>query len=43
MLDPPPWMLPMSFDEPVAFALTLYLDFVNLFMMLLQFFGNRRD
>ena len=24
-------------------ALTLYLDFINLFMMLLQFFGNRRD
>ena len=24
-------------------ALTLYLDFVNLFLLLLQFFGNRRD
>jgi len=24
-------------------ALTLYLDFINLFMMLLQFVGNRRD
>jgi len=24
-------------------ALTLYLDFVNLFMLLLQFFGNRRN
>jgi len=24
-------------------ALTLYLDFVNLFLMLLQFFGNRRN
>ena len=24
-------------------ALTLYLDFINLFLMLLRFFGNRRD
>jgi len=24
-------------------ALTLYLDFINLFLMLLQFFGNRRN
>jgi FtsH-binding integral membrane protein len=24
-------------------ALTLYLDFINLFMMLLRFTGNRRD
>ena len=24
-------------------ALTLYLDFINLFMLLLQFFGQRRD
>lgn len=23
-------------------ALTLYLDFINLFLMLLRFFGNRR-
>jgi FtsH-binding integral membrane protein len=24
-------------------ALSLYLDFINLFLMLLRFFGNRRD
>ncbi|MDA8418644.1 MAG: BAX inhibitor (BI)-1/YccA family protein, partial [Desulfobacteraceae bacterium] len=24
-------------------ALSLYLDFINLFISLLQFFGNRRD
>ena len=24
-------------------ALTLYLDFINLFMLLLRFFGKRRD
>jgi uncharacterized protein len=24
-------------------ALALYLDFINLFLMLLRFFGNRRD
>jgi len=24
-------------------ALTLYLDFINLFVMLLRFFGQRRD
>jgi FtsH-binding integral membrane protein len=24
-------------------ALSLYLDFINLFMMLLQLFGHRRD
>ena len=24
-------------------ALSLYLDFINLFLMLLRFFGSRRD
>ena len=28
--------------EEVAGALTLYLDFINLFIALLQLFGNRR-
>jgi hypothetical protein len=27
----------------VMAALTLYLDFINLFLFLLRFFGNRRD
>jgi modulator of FtsH protease len=31
----------MSFDEPVAFALTLYLDFINLFLFVLQLFSRR--
>jgi modulator of FtsH protease len=31
----------MSFDEPVAFALTLYLDFINLFLYVLQLFSRR--
>jgi len=29
--------------KAVMGALTLYLDFINLFMMLLQLFGQRRD
>jgi modulator of FtsH protease len=33
----------LSFDEPIAFALTLYLDFINLFLYVLQIFGRRRD
>jgi modulator of FtsH protease len=32
----------LSFDEPVAFALTLYLDFINLFLYVLQLFSSRR-
>ncbi len=32
-----------AFDEPIAFALTLYLDFINLFIYLLQIFSRRRD
>jgi FtsH-binding integral membrane protein len=31
----------MSFDEPVAFALTLYLDFINLFLFVLMLFTQR--
>jgi FtsH-binding integral membrane protein len=31
----------MSFNEPVAFALTLYLDFINLFLYVLQLFSRR--
>jgi FtsH-binding integral membrane protein len=31
----------MSFDEPVAFALTIYLDFINLFLYVLMLFSNR--
>ena len=30
-------------SQEVAGALTLYLDFINLFIALLQLFGNRRD
>jgi len=30
-----------TFDEPVAFALTLYLDFINLFLYVLQLFSRR--
>jgi FtsH-binding integral membrane protein len=30
-----------SFDEPVAFALTIYLDFINLFLFVLQLFSQR--
>lgn len=29
--------------QAILSALTLYLDFINLFIMLLRFFGNRRD
>ena len=29
--------------KAVIGALTLYLDFINLFLMLLRFFGDRRD
>jgi modulator of FtsH protease len=32
-----------AFDEPIAFALTLYLDFINLFLFVLQIFGRRRS
>jgi len=32
----------MSFDEPVAFALQIYLDFINLFLFVLTLFSNRR-
>jgi modulator of FtsH protease len=36
-------MKTMSFDEPVAFALQLYLDFINLFLYALMLFsGNGR-
>ena len=28
---------------PISGALTLYLDFINLFLSLLQLFGRRRD
>lgn len=31
----------LSFDDPIAFALTLYLDFVNLFLYVLQLFSRR--
>jgi FtsH-binding integral membrane protein len=30
------------FDDPIAFALNLYLDFINLFLMLLNLFGGGR-
>ncbi len=30
-----------AYDEPVAFALTLYLDFINLFLFVLQLFSQR--
>ena len=28
---------------PIVGALALYLDFINLFLFLLRFLGNRRD
>ncbi len=31
-----------AFDDPIAFALALYLDFLNLFMSLLNLFGGGR-
>jgi modulator of FtsH protease len=32
-----------AFDDPIAFALSLYLDFINLFVSLLNLFGGRRN
>jgi len=32
-----------AFDDPIAFALSLYLDFINLFLSLLRLFGGRRE
>jgi len=29
------------FQDPIGFALSLYLDFINLFLMLLNLFGGR--
>ena len=32
-----------GFQNPIFGALTLYLDFINLFLLLLRVFGRRRD
>jgi FtsH-binding integral membrane protein len=39
------WRLMRSeaYDDPIAFALALYLDFINLFISLLNLFGGRRN
>jgi len=36
-------MRTQAFGDPIGFALSLYLDFINLFLMLLNLFGGRRQ